>query len=82
MNEKNDTLKEYLDKIAVRQGNNTDVFVLKFTDCNTVMSTTRRYLESPAFKKVLDYEIVDYKYPYKDSVSSTLTILLVLKGTV
>lgn len=80
MNEKNDTLKEYLDKITVYQGNNTDVFVLKFTDCNTTMSTTRRYLESPAFKKVLDYEIVDYKCPYKDPVSSTTTILLVLKG--
>lgn len=81
MNEKSDTLKEYLDKIAVYQGNNTNVFVLEFTDCNTVMSTTRRYLESPTFKKVLDYEIVDYKYPYKDVVSSSTTILLVLKGS-
>lgn len=51
------TLQQYLDSIGIQKGNSTTAFLIK--QGNTTMSVTRRYLECPAWKYLLDLQVVD-----------------------
>lgn len=52
-----ETLREYLDRIHIFEGNDAGFVVV---DGNTEMHVSRRYLECEAWKHLLDKKIVDY----------------------
>lgn len=58
-----ETLREYLDRIGVNSGSDAGLVIQEMFK-GTEMQVSRRYLESAPWQHLLDYEIVDYIYPY------------------
>ena len=56
-----ETLRQYLDRIGIKSGNDSG-FVVQ--NGSTEMQVSRRYLESEPWRDILEKEIVDYEYPY------------------
>lgn len=59
--QKNETLREYLDRIHVYSGDDSG-FIVQEMFKNTEMQVSRRYLECEAWSYLLDKEIVDYEF--------------------
>ena len=78
METKNETLRDYLDRIGATHGDNSQ-FVLEEEGINTTMEVSRRYLECAAWDYLLDRNIVSYKYPYINTFGER-TIKIVVEG--
>ncbi len=59
--QKNETLREYLDRINVGPGDDRG-FIVQELFKNTEMQVSRRYLECATWEYLLDKEIVDYEF--------------------
>lgn len=66
--EKEETLKEYLDRIHCEPGSDEGFVLEVISNLPGIneMCVSRRYLECEPNKKLLNYIIVDYAYPYMD----------------
>lgn len=61
--ERNETLREYLDRIHIGSGDDSG-FVVQEIFKSTEMQVSRRYLECETWRYILDCEIVDFIYPF------------------
>ena len=63
MEQKEETLRQYLDRIDIGPGDNSPLVIQ--VGNNTIM-TCRRYLECTPIEGYLDMIIEDYEYPFTD----------------
>jgi len=61
--ERNETLREYLDRIHIESGDDSG-FAVQELGKATEMQVSRRYLECETWNYILDCEIVDFIYPF------------------
>ena len=77
MAQKSETLRQYLDRINIKEGDDSG-FVVKVFPSGTTYEVSRRYLESEPMKDILDKTIIDYAYPYYNMYGLS-TILFVVE---
>lgn len=76
--ERNETLREYLDRIHIGSGDDSG-FVVQELGKGTEMQVSRRYLECDTWSYILDCEIVDYIYPFINMYGQTTVKFIVQK---
>lgn len=77
MENKSETLRQYLDRIHIDSGDDSG-FVVKVFPGGTTYEVSRRYLESEPMKYILDKTIIHFEYPYYNLYGQK-TILFVVE---
>ena len=72
---KSETLREYLDRINVKEGSDAG-FIVQELYKYTEMHVSRRYLECEAWKHLLDKKIVDYMFTVDIYGNETIKFIL------
>ena len=77
MSQKNETLREYLDRINIGPGDDSGFILKEGLFGGTEMQVSRRYLESEPWCYLLDREIIDF---YQDvyNIYGQKTVLFVV----